>query len=398
MKTDKTTLQSILAPLSVADFQDKALHRQAAHMTGRPQRYQTVFNSHALERLVNAGRESSHVRLYRSDVGFVEAAGASQAIQQLRNGAAVVVEGAEHWDAQLGALADRLSAELDEPTRINVYATSPTAPGFPLHADTHDVLVLHIEGKKRWTVCAPTLANPLFHASLHPQTPPTQIEPYLDVTLVPGDTLYIPRGHWHQAHAIDGPSLHLTVAVFAATGVDLMHYLADRLHQSEAARMPFAMTPGPSLREASSVPTEHQAHLDVLRTELDKLLRQPSFLTDFRRWRMAHRSLRQPLALMSHMQPEAVRGPVRVRAVGGWVSESSDGVSVHIAGRTLWFPASTLPLLRRLWSGAVCTVAELADLVPDSDAGLAQRIVDGLYAEGLLAAEPAFSGSAFSVD
>ncbi len=384
MTTDTPSLESLLAPLSVADFQSDALHKQAVHLTGHPGRYQTLFNSHALERLVNVGRDASHVRLYRSDVGFVQGGSASQVIQQLRDGAAVVVEEAEHWDARLGALADRLSAELDEPTRINIYATSPNAPGFPLHADTHDVLVLHVEGKKRWTVCAPTLANPLFHASLHPQTPPARVEPYLDVTLVPGDTLYIPRGHWHQAQAIDGPSLHLTAAVFAATGVDLMHYLVDRMHQSEAARMPFVVSPGPALREDSDVPATHHAHLDVLRHELDDALRQPTFLADFRRWRMVHRSLRQPLALMSHMQPESISGPVRIRAVGGWVSESSEGVSVHIPGRTLWFPLSTLPMLRRLWSGAVCPVSELTALVPDADSGLAQRIVDGLFAEGLL--------------
>ncbi|MFT6143805.1 MAG: hypothetical protein ACJAZO_001090 [Myxococcota bacterium] len=384
MTTDTPTLQTLLAPLTVADFQRGALHRHAVHSTGRPDRYQTLFNSKALERLVNAGRDASHVRLYRSDTGFVAGGTPSQTIQHLRSGAAIVVEEAEHWDVQLGSLAERLSAELDEPTRINIYATSPNAPGFPLHADTHDVLVLHVEGKKRWTVCAPTLPNPLYHPSLHPQTPPSQIEPYLDVTLVPGDTLYIPRGHWHRAEAVDGPSLHLTVAVFAATGVDLMHYLVDRLHQSDSARMPFAVSPGPALRDASHVPDTHHAQVDVLRHELDHVLCQPALLADFRQWRMAHRSLRQPLALMSHMHPKSVNGPVRVRTVGGWVSESSDGVSVHIPGRTLWFPSSTLPLLRRLWSGAVCTVAELAALVPDADPELAQRIVDGLFAEGLL--------------
>lgn len=384
MNTAAPTLQGLIAPLPLSEFLSQALHKRAVHVTGHADRHQPLFSSDALEALANTGPTASHVRLYRSDVGFVQATSAAQVVEQLSHGAAVVVEGAEHYSPRLGALADRLSAELDEPSRVNVYATSPSAPGFPLHADTHDVLVLQIEGEKRWTVSAPTLSDPLFHPSLHPQTAPTEDKPYLDVALNPGDTLYIPRGHWHQAQALGGPSLHLTVALFAATGVDVMHYLVDRMHGSAVARAPFPVSPGLSLREASSVPQEHHDHLQSLRDELSELLGQPSFLADFRRWRMAHRSLRQPVRVMQHLRAEPVRGPVRVRAVGGWVAEEEGGVSVHIPGRVLWFPRGTLAVLRRLWSGEVCTADELAELTEPSDPGLAQRIVDGLLAQGIL--------------
>lgn len=384
MNPDLRTLQDLVAPLALADFLRDANHQKAVHVTGRPHRHETLFNWLALERLATTGADRSHVRLYRSDVGFVQAGSTTEIVRHLRAGAAVVVEGAERWDAKLGALADRLAAELDEPTRVNVYATSPHAPGFPLHADTHDVWVLHVEGKKRWTVCAPTLPHPLYHPSLHPQTPPSNPESYLDVTLKPGDTLYIPRGHWHRAEAVDGSSLHLTVAVFAATGIDVLHYLVDRMHRSDSARAPFAITPGAALRHAASIPHSHREQLHALRHEIDRVLNTPELLSEFRTWRMSHRALRQPVSVMRHMEPTSVTGAVRISDVGGWVSESSSGVSVHIPGRVLWFPADTLPLLRRLWSGELCTVAELSELVSDADPELAQRIVDGLIAEGLL--------------
>ncbi|NEQ84623.1 MAG: cupin, partial [Moorea sp. SIO2I5] len=59
---------------------------------------------------------------------------------------------------------------------------------------------------------------------------------YLKCTLTPGDVLYIPRGHWHYAVALDQPSLHLTLGIHCQTGVDFLDWLVSELRENEAWR------------------------------------------------------------------------------------------------------------------------------------------------------------------
>lgn len=87
--------------------------------------------------------------------------------------------------------------------------------GFAPHFDDVDVFVVQAEGRKRWRVYAPLPHAALPRVSSHdfPNTPEAIGEPLLDVTLQPGDLLYLPRGTIHQAEALPGQhSLHLTLS------------------------------------------------------------------------------------------------------------------------------------------------------------------------------------------
>ncbi|MBX2815140.1 MAG: cupin domain-containing protein, partial [Saprospiraceae bacterium] len=56
----------------------------------------------------------------------------------------------------------------------------------------------------------------------HPSTPQ-----YL--TLVKGDLLYVPRGMYHSAQALSGPSLHITIGIPCRTHIDFAHWMIDQL-------------------------------------------------------------------------------------------------------------------------------------------------------------------------
>ena len=77
-----------------------------------------------------------------------------------------------------------------------------------MHYDTHDVFALQVDGIKRWEVFAPVFPDPL--AFQHwadvrsPNDQPTPAPapdepPVLEVTMAPGDCLYLPRGFVHRA-------------------------------------------------------------------------------------------------------------------------------------------------------------------------------------------------------
>jgi bifunctional lysine-specific demethylase and histidyl-hydroxylase NO66 len=145
---------------------------------------------------------------------------------EFEGGATIVLQALQLQHPPLADFCRDLERELGHPAQANAYYTPPSAQGFKVHHDTHDVFCLQIEGEKRWLVYPPVLELPLKHQKYtHELGEPG--EPVLDVTLRGGDTLYLPRGWLHQAMTSDAPSLHLTVGINVATWRDAVRAALD---------------------------------------------------------------------------------------------------------------------------------------------------------------------------
>src|SRR5690606_16467300 len=143
------------------------------------------------------------------------------------DGATIVLNSLHRWWPPLGRFCHALEGELGHPVQANAYLTPAGASGFAPHHDTHDVLVLQVEGAKRWTVREPLVDAPLErHRSDHEAA---GAQPVLfDDELRPGDCLYLPRGFVHSAAAQEAASLHVTIGVLARTHHDLLRRIVDR--------------------------------------------------------------------------------------------------------------------------------------------------------------------------
>jgi hypothetical protein len=101
----------------------------------------------------------------------------------------------------------------------NTYLTPPQSRALNLHADDRDVLVVQLVGSKHWQVMKEVpIEFPYPHEQVGKgdlQVPKHVLEggEALTCTLQPGDVLYIPRGHCHQAKCTDDLSFHVTIAV-----------------------------------------------------------------------------------------------------------------------------------------------------------------------------------------
>jgi hypothetical protein len=113
-----------------------------------------------------------------------------------------------------------LEEELAHPAQANAYFTPRSAQGLPVHHDTHDVFSLQVAGEKRWLVYEPAWELPLKNQRYKAETMGEPGEPVLDITLRPGDTLYLPRGWLHEAKTSETDSLHITVGVNVYTWMD----------------------------------------------------------------------------------------------------------------------------------------------------------------------------------
>ncbi len=157
-------------------------------------------------------------------------------LQLFGEGATLVLQGLHRMWPPLIDFGQGLAADLGHPVQVNAYVTPPQSRGFSDHYDVHDVFVLQAHGQKRWVVHEPVLPAPLRDQPWEQRKPAVEetarTPPALEVTLRPGDCLYLPRGYIHGATALGGVSAHLTVGVHSWT----RHGLADELLRAALRR------------------------------------------------------------------------------------------------------------------------------------------------------------------
>jgi mannose-6-phosphate isomerase-like protein (cupin superfamily) len=150
----------------------------------------------------------------------------------LRRGASIVANDIDTLTPGLIAAANALELRLGGKAQSNLYCSWSQHQAFPTHFDTHEVFALHVAGEKVWRIYEGRLENPIasddfkaldddFHAA-------HRGELLEEVTLQPGDILYIPRGQYHDALASSDGCIHLSFGITHIIGFDLMSLLFER--------------------------------------------------------------------------------------------------------------------------------------------------------------------------
>jgi bifunctional lysine-specific demethylase and histidyl-hydroxylase NO66 len=152
-------------------------------------------------------------------VPFSATADVGQVLAEFEEGATIVLQGLHlHWE-RLAVFCRQLERELEHPAQANAYFTPRDSQGLAVHHDTHDVFVLQVAGEKRWLVYEPVWPLPLKDQRYKRELgPPGEI--VHDITLRPGDTLYLPRGWLHEAVTSATDSLHVTVGINVYSWLD----------------------------------------------------------------------------------------------------------------------------------------------------------------------------------
>ena len=168
---------------------------------------------------------------------------------EFEDGATIVLQALHHnWHA-LAVFSRELEAVLGHSVQANAYYTPRSAQGLAVHHDTHDVFVLQVSGEKRWLVYEPALELPLKDQRYSKEMGGPG-EPVEDVTLRPGDSLYLPRGWLHEALTSETDSLHVTVGVNLYTWLDAVKAALEECAEE--------------LEFRRSVPDDGEAEADLL--------------------------------------------------------------------------------------------------------------------------------------
>ena len=253
------TLHQLLFPQGTSEFFDGCWGHTFLHVTGSDKKFESLFSLPAFEALIRdfgAFLTYPRVTVY-SDKGTVHESrftmgsrvrisGAlgydeerrvdfNQVEQLLSRGATVKISEVDAFSAPIRVLATSLAKELREQIHVNLYYSAPGSQAFAAHFDKHDVFILQIGGWKNWEVWDYQERFPL------PGMRKTRDGEFLktpkhEFKLSTGNLLYVPRGMWHNAFTSDSYSLHLTIGIRCASGIDLMRWLAEQLLATEELR------------------------------------------------------------------------------------------------------------------------------------------------------------------
>ena len=101
-----------------------------------------------------------------------------------------------------------------------------------MHFDAHEVIAVHCEGAKEWTLSEvradrPTDDDPQPEVMAQQRD---EAERCVAARFVvgAGDVVYVPRGVFHNARALGGTSVHVTFGIRGLTGHDVARVLAAR--------------------------------------------------------------------------------------------------------------------------------------------------------------------------
>jgi len=268
----------------------------------------------------------------------------------------------------------------------SLYASWHNIRGFGLHWHPDSVLALQLAGRKRWQIYPPT--EPYAIAGEAPARPSGS--PVLDITLEDGDLLYLPRGWWHVAHPLNGPSLHLSLSLSAATGVDFLHWAVDQLKQESLARQPLPLLDGDEAKAA---------HVGRLKDLLSQALSGDA-LAEFGHNQAAPIRGRPPMRLLQapYDQLGRLRDDTCIRLAAADVLRlelRGDKVQFQAYGKTYSVQAFVAPALALLSEVEAISLAELVAALGNANAAaeLLQTLTTLAKAGVVLAENPAGDGA-----
>ncbi len=185
--------------------------------------------------------------------------------QWLQRGAGLVLNEVESLNPGLRAAMRALEGFLAAKSTMNLYCTFKEKQAFASHFDNHDVWAFHFEGEKVWRIYENRADYPIEHPAFQgiPQAQFDQMKGRIaaEVTMRPGDLLYLPRGTFHDALALTDGCIHIACTVSAPIGLQWLTQLWQLAMRDPVFRMD--LPPG----EAAL-----RAHVDRLRQSFTRLL------------------------------------------------------------------------------------------------------------------------------
>lgn len=291
------SLEALLAPMSVAEFLSEYRGKKPLHIKGAAAKFAGVMSWDSLSALINQASiwSSASMQLVMDGERVPASDYCAQAMGRdgvkvmmpdtdrvrvwLQSGASLLLNDIDQLTAGLKSAAAALETGLGGKVQCNLYCSWKEHPGFGSHYDTHEVFAVHITGEKVWRIYECPTPDVIRHAqflvsddAFHERNKGELTD---EVTLRPGDLLYIPRGWYHDALAKSEATIHVAMGLTCPIGLDLIGMLFERAVQDPLFR---AVVPQPA---ESAGNADLVDHLKALGARLADFTRETEIVDQF---------------------------------------------------------------------------------------------------------------------
>ena len=297
----------------------------------------------------------------------------------LRQGASLVANDVDALSPGLRSVAETLENELGAKAQANVYCSWQQRQAFDSHFDTHDVYAIHLEGEKVWQVYQTRADRPIAHpryrhyGQAHHDRAKGKV--LMEVTMRPGDLLYLPRGQYHDALASDSSALHVSLGLTAVIGIDFLDLVYEMAIGDPLFR---TNVPGPG-NDGNGL----SDYMNSLAQRLGEIAADPEALERFTRFRREYRYRRGGFRL-----PDAILAPdFRVRARGLSVVKNGNDWALADKARSVPIPPGSNRLVAWIIAQERFSSSDVAAAFPDQAVEDRARLLRDLTAMKII--EPA---------
>jgi bifunctional lysine-specific demethylase and histidyl-hydroxylase MINA len=247
---------SLLAPLDAETFFRDTFGRQHLHVKGSPERSAAIMTLAGLNSLMSMtsvwSPQTLKLFVDRNPVPVPDYCARSLALggEVLRpdpdlvqdwigKGASVILNDIDALAPGVRALANELQETTGGRSQANLYFSMAQRQAFGPHCDVHEVFAVHCHGEKVWNIYENREDTPINHPSFQfgdKERERRAGKVAEQVTMRPGDLLYIPRGRYHDALASQNGALHIAFGVTLPKALDLLGIIWEAAVQDPEMR------------------------------------------------------------------------------------------------------------------------------------------------------------------
>ena len=157
----------------------------------------------------------------------------------ISKGSSLVLTEIEKLTNKMNDVVNELQDLTNGKCQGNLYFSMQSRQAFGPHCDDHDVFAIHFEGEKVWNIYENVEKNPINHPMFKYSAEEREKKAgkLLDqVTLQPGDLLYLPRGQYHDALASENGAVHIAFGLTYFKPIDLISLLWEKFIVNEYMR------------------------------------------------------------------------------------------------------------------------------------------------------------------
>jgi hypothetical protein len=243
----------LVAPLSEESFLTLLRERKLTHLPGAGgNRYASLMTWKMLLRMIHNGEHPAGLSefrlcknslwvspdqyLKRNAAGDGTVVNTARILDFMAHGISLAIAPIDPYAPHLKTLCENLRLTLADKIKMGVIVTTGNGGAFTAHYDPEDLIILQVEGRKRWKIFGSPVVNPVI--GMPDIEEPSEDELIFDQTLEAGDFLFVPAGHWHRCENQSERSLHLGVFFQPPSALDAIKAITSQIYSDDVLRLP----------------------------------------------------------------------------------------------------------------------------------------------------------------